>query len=340
MRLICPNCGAQYEVGNDVIPDDGRDVQCSNCGHTWFESPANPSAEMEEDGIETPREQVAKVVPKPEPAPKPAQKASLAPRTDAASKPQPDRQETAASKSEAKTAGDAAPKSGDTPRKVAASQATPAADKPVPVAAATVPIAEPEPESEPAPPQQAQPRKQLDPSIADILREEAAREQAARQSETAGGLDHQGDLGLSDPVKPAAAPAQKPDPADVGRQRVDRLQGRASPVSSATTGNRKEMFPDIEEINSTLRNAADRDALPPLPTEAEEKARRSGWRGFLSMLALIAICGVIYVYASALAQMVPALEDPLTAYVEIVDSGRLWLDAQVQGMLGEATTGS
>lgn len=37
MRLVCPNCGAQYEVPRGVIPDDGRDVQCSNCGNTWFE---------------------------------------------------------------------------------------------------------------------------------------------------------------------------------------------------------------------------------------------------------------------------------------------------------------
>jgi len=38
MRLTCPSCGAQYEVPDDVIPDDGRDVQCSNCGKTWFQS--------------------------------------------------------------------------------------------------------------------------------------------------------------------------------------------------------------------------------------------------------------------------------------------------------------
>ena len=36
MRLTCPNCGAQYEVPDDVIPQEGRDVQCSNCGTTWF----------------------------------------------------------------------------------------------------------------------------------------------------------------------------------------------------------------------------------------------------------------------------------------------------------------
>lgn len=38
MRLTCPNCGAQYEVPDEVIPSEGRDVQCSNCGDTWFQN--------------------------------------------------------------------------------------------------------------------------------------------------------------------------------------------------------------------------------------------------------------------------------------------------------------
>ncbi|MEY8838924.1 zinc-ribbon domain-containing protein, partial [Cribrihabitans sp. XS_ASV171] len=37
MRLTCPNCGAQYEVPPEVIPAEGRDVQCSNCGDTWYQ---------------------------------------------------------------------------------------------------------------------------------------------------------------------------------------------------------------------------------------------------------------------------------------------------------------
>lgn len=44
IRLICPNCGAQYEVPLEVIPEKGRDVQCSSCQHTWFqEHPDHPS---------------------------------------------------------------------------------------------------------------------------------------------------------------------------------------------------------------------------------------------------------------------------------------------------------
>jgi len=45
MRLICPNCDAQYEVPDNVIPDAGRDVQCSDCGNTWFQGPASSESE-------------------------------------------------------------------------------------------------------------------------------------------------------------------------------------------------------------------------------------------------------------------------------------------------------
>jgi predicted Zn finger-like uncharacterized protein len=41
MRLVCPKCSAQYEVGADAIPDAGRDVQCSDCGHCWFQRRAD-----------------------------------------------------------------------------------------------------------------------------------------------------------------------------------------------------------------------------------------------------------------------------------------------------------
>ncbi|MBV1895417.1 MAG: zinc-ribbon domain-containing protein [Rhodobacteraceae bacterium] len=49
MRLICPNCDAQYEVPNEVIPSEGRDVQCSNCGDTWFQTHVDPADSVEFD---------------------------------------------------------------------------------------------------------------------------------------------------------------------------------------------------------------------------------------------------------------------------------------------------
>lgn len=47
MRLICPNCDAQYEVPDDAIPEAGRDVQCSDCGHTWFQTAATSKQQPE-----------------------------------------------------------------------------------------------------------------------------------------------------------------------------------------------------------------------------------------------------------------------------------------------------
>ena len=40
MRLICPQCNALYDVSAEMIPPEGREVECSACGHVWHQ-PAN-----------------------------------------------------------------------------------------------------------------------------------------------------------------------------------------------------------------------------------------------------------------------------------------------------------
>lgn len=46
MRLICPNCTAEYEIPDDAIPAVGRDLQCSSCGVTWFSKPPEADPEI------------------------------------------------------------------------------------------------------------------------------------------------------------------------------------------------------------------------------------------------------------------------------------------------------
>ena len=41
MRLVCPNCGARYEVPKESIFATGRDVKCSACYETWFQTHPN-----------------------------------------------------------------------------------------------------------------------------------------------------------------------------------------------------------------------------------------------------------------------------------------------------------
>jgi predicted Zn finger-like uncharacterized protein len=36
MRLICPNCKAEYEVPDGMVPAAGRHVQCAECHTRWF----------------------------------------------------------------------------------------------------------------------------------------------------------------------------------------------------------------------------------------------------------------------------------------------------------------
>ena len=38
MRLVCPNCGARYQVPKENIFATGRDVKCSACDTTWFQT--------------------------------------------------------------------------------------------------------------------------------------------------------------------------------------------------------------------------------------------------------------------------------------------------------------
>ena len=49
MRLVCPNCEARYEVPEENIPFMGREVQCSACWRSWFQT--HPHFEKEQVGV-------------------------------------------------------------------------------------------------------------------------------------------------------------------------------------------------------------------------------------------------------------------------------------------------
>ncbi len=47
MRLVCPRCVAQYEVDDNAVPENGREVQCANCEHIWFQDSIQMLSERE-----------------------------------------------------------------------------------------------------------------------------------------------------------------------------------------------------------------------------------------------------------------------------------------------------
>lgn len=268
MRLICPNCGAQYEVPAEVIPAEGRDVQCSACSNTWFQTHPDHDAALS-DEMDTPS--VEPVAPPPPPTPEP--------------EPEP-------------------------------------APDPEPA------LREPMPEVT---------RRQLDPKVSEVLREEAEFEAAARQAEHRETLESQPDLGLEEPSEDETARRARE-----ARERMARMRGEPVPgevavaAVTATAGSRKDLLPDIEEINSTLRSSGDRRR----PSEATDtdlkgtapKLHRKGRgfrRGFVTMICLGALAVAAYVFGPRIVEMLPAAEPYVTQYAEQVDMARAWLDSSV-----------
>ncbi|MDU8926141.1 zinc-ribbon domain-containing protein [Alisedimentitalea sp. MJ-SS2] len=287
MRLICPNCGAQYEVPDDVIPEMGRDVQCSNCGDTWFQKHPSQDRELAED-LGRPlddahwEEEAEGPVAEPEPVPQPEPELEPEPEPEPDPEPEP--------------------------------QNWPDTD----------PVPTPESEHEPQ-------RRELDPEVRDVLREEAEQEMQARASEV-GGLETQPDLGLEDPGDEASRRERE------ARVRMARIRGLseqealASEDELADHASRRDLLPDIDEINSTLRKDSERVASAEAESAVEAAAptqKRGFSRGFSIVLLIFAAFLLLYMFAPQLAEMVPTLSGVLDQYVALVNDGRQWLDQQV-----------
>lgn len=272
MRIICPKCDAQYEVPDEVIPPEGRDVQCSNCGHTWMQLRSENAAQQVDPSV--PESDV--------------ETGEDAPDIDAGTQPEPKRQE-------------------------------------------------------------------LQPEVADILRQEAERESAARAAEAAT-LETQPDLGLTQAeseserrhreARDRMARVRDTD-VEVDAEPEAETTAPEAPASTppaqdpvvpsaavtAAVNSRKELLPDIEEIKSTLRSSSDRELAgdDPRPEAPARKRERRGFRrGFYVAILLIALAVAVYVFAPQIAAALPEAEPYLSGYMAWVDELRVWLNAQMQ----------
>lgn len=289
MRLICPNCGAQYEVPADVLPAEGRDVQCSNCGQTWFQEHPDHAASDQERQSSLPQEdeEVVSADPSDRPAPEPA------------------REEPEAS------AGTTTPDGAlsETPKLEAPDEVSP-----------------------------TPPRRELDPSVASVLRAEAELEEKARRR-FGGSMESQPELGLDEPQHDASFRERE------ARERMARMRGQKiasddpgqKDLDSAppVIGSRRDLLPNIEEINSTLRSNNDRSPATDAGQTAqiEVRERRGSRRGFFLTVTIVICLALIYIYAPQLGDAVPQAKPALASYVSMIDAWRLWLDEKVSSML-------
>lgn len=353
MRLVCPNCEAKYEVPEDAIPETGRDVQCANCGHAWYQM--RPRAAVAEPVAAAPvvAAPMAKA-PEPEPqAPAPEPEPVAAPEVAVTPEPEPLAPEIEVqpdvvvpdpvaetpeivvepvAEPDVEIAVEPDPVvdlAADPVAEVAETPAMVAEAEPLdsPVVADPVPDTAEEndgsPAEAPAALAAAPAAYAVDESVLAILREEAEREAQARRSDFAKPLEVQPDLG----IEAAAAMTKRP----VEVVSADAGMPGAAEDSDDRHGGRKTRLPDVEEINSTLRPAEQlvgegQDDAGAVATEG-----RSSFRSGFLMVMVVAILGAaLYISADALAQAVPALAGMLKSYVGMVDSLRLQLDGLMQ----------
>ena len=300
MRLICPNCGAQYEVPTEVIPASGRDVQCSDCGTTWFQHHPDHPAED----------------PPPEALSESASQAEYEPE-DTVSRPEPEADYAAEEdENDAGWTDDAG-----TPDETLA----PADDAPEDEVIAEEHVA---PASEPR-------RREIDPAVADVLREEAARESRARDHDRRGTVETQQELGLQDTDNDAQRRSEE------ARARMARLRGEPeaqksdAEVEEIDPTSRSNLLPDIDEINSSLDSDGKKEQPRSVAAASETTVapRKGGFRsGFRLAVVLAVLALLLYVFAPQLSGAVPQLADPLTGYVEMVNSWRAGLNDLIQGV--------
>ena len=306
MRLICPNCDAEYQVDDAAVPASGRDVQCSNCGHAWFQIHADAeSAQEAEDAL-----------------------FGEAPVADAAS-----------------VAGPTPPEPAQVePAQVEPTQAAPMVD----AAGSDTAGVDADPPVDDAVQQPVAARQSLAESVLSVLREEAARETAVRREEgpvdAFGSVEMQPDLGLQDVAQSG--------PTSAAARHIARLKGtepdvEASPDLSAEPDiafeagpratARRDLLPDIEEINSTLRANADRakDADDEIEALPNLRPKRGGFRsGFVLMMILAVVFAMAYIMAPRIIAQISGSAPTLRVYVSAVDAGRLWLDGVMQSASG------
>ncbi|WP_216670980.1 zinc-ribbon domain-containing protein [Mangrovicoccus sp. HB161399] len=193
IRIVCPSCQAAYEVPQAAISAGGRDVQCSACGHNWFQlwlpGPAAPESPAAASGT--------------------ADK-SAAPRASERP-PEAAGAETGWGFAE----GPQAPLEGGPPLPSVLAGRARRAVPPRPPAAGMQPPAAPPLEEEPELDLPFPPRRKLDPGVLAVLKEEAETEARARRRDAGMPLESQDELPL--------APRPRRSPGEV-RDRLARLQ--------------------------------------------------------------------------------------------------------------------
>ncbi len=172
------------------------------------------------------------------------------------------------------------------------------------------------------------PKRDLSPDVRSILHEEAQRELEVRHSEKEQ-LETQTEMGL-DEVDPEEAQRQSI------RERMARLRGaddEFETTGALSEGRRRDLLPDIEEINSTLDASHDVEGET-AAVEAGTATSPSGFRrGFTTMIVLAILFLLLYVYAPEISDLIPQIKPLMDQYVGAIDVVRDALNTAMENAI-------
>ncbi len=324
MRLTCPNCTAQYQVPADAIPENGRDVQCSACDHTWFQSGT----------IDT---------------------AAAAPTAPITAPPVRDKNADDTPASAPDTSTDApttAAQSDDLDFERQLTESLGRSDPAHTSEQDTIP--EPAPETDIAPDTKTQdtgddattvkpklPKRKLDPQVANVLREEAEREKRARlaaqeqdqDTETGQAIpDVAEQTPQSDAQTQTAQDAEELDEIVISpepkRKKIyppnlddlDDLYNQTADTADQVQG---DTLPDPDDLKSSLQDDGDDVTILGAPDTSEEPKEKSNRRsGFILAFIVLAAGFWLYSNAAAVAEAIPQTKMALQVFVLSVDTIR------------------
>lgn len=325
MRLICAGCGAQYEVAERAIPDDGREVKCSACGHVWFQMPPPafgdaqplPRRPVDPDALRILREEAEREA-----------RARHAPRAESPQAAGPVPQAgapVAAAEGATLTLAETAEGGRDDANGADDGAAGPqaATAEPVPGKATTTPVVAEAGAPAPGP---AFPDPVLEPSSGIAA--------AALSSDPA--------IGTATPRMAQALPPDAAIPETATAQAA--AQAPVQPAGSPAAGAPAAPAPDVPRTDDPeARPVRATPARAPLPdpraaqsslAAAPVERRRGRFAtGLVAALVLLGLLAGLYVVAPGMAQDAPAAAPYLHGYVQTIDEARHWLDTTMAPLL-------
>lgn len=172
-------------------------------------------------------------------------------------------------------------------------------------------------------------RREIAPGVREILREEAERETRLRRGEPTS-VETQSEMPLEQGNDVEAARARR-------RAELDGAEDAFGPDAGGGE-TRRDLLPDIDEINSTLRATGDRSGAEAdasdIDTIVTSSRRRRGVSiGFVLVLFLVALGSWIYANPTAITNALPMAEPIVAQFLALADGARFWLDDLAQSLV-------